>query len=479
MVDFSDDMEFVIPDSTALRYRYGSVVDMDQSISFGAKITKKDIKRPNILTFSALQSTRPKLNDEVHYFDANNVKVFGGYIQKIEDVSKIQKIEVGDYSSKYAQEKFSAIYLNMSPEAIIEDIITNYTDLTFVSTVVTGIIIEKQVFKDEWKLDAIVKMLEIFNGAYSVDLNRNFNMRIEFAQVCLKSLMYGNDILSDDGWTRDISVMAEKVIVLGAITDQRTTETLAGTGTVFYTTFKPENIQIGTLRRTTTDIAGDYTVDEDNKKITFNASQTDPSVSYTYKSQVRVEIGSGKTVILEKKYIESKSQARKLAMQYRDRFYDGAQNSKWTKIDSDIDSYNVGDSIYVSDDMNNATGSYVIKQVTLEFPNKITLDIGETEEDLFDWQKETVERLRQLESNATDNTYITLYDYLKSDININVKIEFTELKEVYDTGVVLFASDTNLATNGDLISDTGIDTDYALAYDNDGLPADQYHDYLA
>jgi len=464
---------------TALQYRLGGTQAVGQTLSFSAKITKKDVRKPSILSFGIRQSTTPQLNDEVHYYDLDNTQVFGGYIQKVVDSNGIQAIEVGDYSIKLGQTKFSVIYTNMSPEAIIEDIITNYTELTYVSTVSTGITIEKIVFKDEWILDALVKLLEIFSGAYSVDLSKNFNMWLEFANTCTKSLNYGFDMLSEEGWTRDISVKAEKVIVLGAIVDQRTTETLAGTNTVFYTSYKPENIQITGLQRTTPDIAGDYAVEEENKKITFVSSKTDPVVSYTYKSQVRVEVGTGKTVLLEKKYIESKAQARQLAQRYRDRFFDGAQNSQWKKVDSNISLYNVGDSIYVEDAQNGATGYYVIKQVTLELPNRLTLDVGETEEDLYDWQKETIERLKQLEKKSTDGDYVTSYDYLRTDINVDVKIEFTKLLEVYDTGKVLFASDTTLASDGDLLSDTGIDDDYALAYDDAGLPSTEYFDYLA
>jgi hypothetical protein len=420
------------------------------------------------------------LNDEVHYFDLDNVQVFGGYIQKIGDSPGVMNLEVADYSVKLGQDKFSAVYAaGMSPEAIVEDIITNYSELTYVSTIVTGITLNsKFVFKDEWVLDAVNKMLELFNGTFNVDLSKNFNMSIASSTVSSQDLMYGRDIL-EGGWETDIQAKAEKVIVIGAVIDQRTTETLTGTGTVFYTSYIPTNTEITGLQRTTEDISGDYVVDEENKKITFNSSKTDPVVSYTYKSQVRVELGTGKTVMLEKKYIESKLEARKLAIEYKTRFEDGSQNSKWTKVSSDIDSFVVGDMIYVLDDKNSKTGYYLVRNVTLELPKKMTLEIGEGEEDLFDWQKETIERIKQLEKNNTNSDFITLYDFLNSKLQISVNVEFTKLEAVLDTGVVLFASDTTLSSDADLISDTGIDADYALAYDDGSVPAGEFVDYLA
>jgi hypothetical protein len=202
-------------------------------------------------------------------------------------------------------------------------------------------------------------------------------------------------------------------------------------------------------------------------------------VSYTYKSQVRVELGTGKTVLLEKKYIESKLEARKLAIEYKNRFEDGSQAAKWTKVSSDIDSFVVGDMIYVLDVKNNKTGYYLISGVTLELPKKMTLEIGEGEEDLFDWQKETIERIKQLEKNNTNSDFITLYDFLNTNVQISVSVAITKLQAVLDTGVVLFASETTLASDGDLISDTGIDADYALAYDDGSIPVDEFVDYLA
>lgn len=460
-----------------IKYRLGSTLDVDQTLSWGSKITKKDINKPNSLTFSIRQSSTPQLNDEVLYYDSSNTQVFGGYIQNISDSPGVQNIEVMDYSIKLSQEKFSAIYESMSPEAIIEDIIDNYTDLTYVSTVSTGITITKIVFQDEWIIDGINKMLEIFKGSYNVDLSKNFNMSIESTSYCTESIIYGIDYL-DGGWSTDIQKKAEKVVVIGAVIDQRTTETLSGTGTVFYTSYKPENVEIAGFQQTTSDIDGDYEVDIQNKKITFESSQTDPEVNYTYKSQIRVELGTGKTVTLEKKYIETKSEARKLAIQYKNKFEDGSQSSKWIKSSSNIGNFNVGDMIPVTDERNNKTGFYKISKVTFELPKKMFLEIGEDEDDLFDWQKETIERVKQLEKNNSNSDFITLYDYLKENISIAIGMTVTELIGIENTGKILWASDTTLATNADLISDTGVDDDYALAYDDYYMPVQFLTDFL-
>lgn len=460
-----------------LHYRLGTTLTGDQVLSWGAKVEKKDETKPNILKFSSLYSNTPQLNDEVLYYDLDGNQVFGGYIQNIKNVDNKNEFVVGDYSVKLSQEKVNAVYENTSPEAIIEDIINNYTDLTFVSTVSTGVTISKIFFRDEWQLDAITKMLQLINGAYSVDLSKNFNLFIRADSTSSEVLTYGSDVL-DNGWVNDIQKKAEKVIVLGGVIDQRTTEALSGTGTVFYTSFTPENIEIAGLQQTTENISGDYEVDIYNKKITFNSSQTDPSVSYTYKSQIKVELGTGKTVMLEKKYIESKLEARRLAIEYQTRFADGVQSSKWIKVSANINNFNVGERIYVNDSTNNKTGFYNIKSVVWELPEKMTVEVGETEEDLFDWQKETIERIKQLEKTNSNVEYITIYDFLNNNIAVTVNTEIMKLVGIVNDGTILFASETTLATDADLISDTGLDEDYALAYDDDAIPASNYIDYL-
>jgi len=460
-----------------LDYRLGKVIAVGQILSWSAKITKQDPRRPNTLVFSTLKSDVPVLNDEVSYYDLDNNQVFGGYIQNIKDAEGVNLITLGDYSIKLSQDKVSEVYEGMSPEAIVEDIINNHTELTYVSSVTTGINIEKIVFRDEWQIDAINKLLELFDGNYEVDLDKNFTVTINASELSGVDILRGRDSLQGS-WSNDIGKKAEKVIVLGAIVDQRTTETIVGTGTIFNTTYKPENVEITGLQQTTSDLTGDYEVNVEGKEITFNSSKTDPVISYTYKSQIRVELGTGKTVILEKKYLESKLEARKLAISYKNRFEDGVQSSKWLKNSADINSVSVGDQIYVSDDSNNKTGTYIIKKVTLNLPNKMIIDVGETEEDLFDHQKETIERIKQLEQNNTNSDFITLYDYIINGLKVNVKLSLTTLKTITDDGTILFASETALSTDADLISDTGLDADFALAYDDDALPPGLVTDYL-
>jgi len=98
---------------------------------------------------------------------------------------------------------------------------------------------------------------------------------------------------------------------------QRTTESLTGTGTTFYTSRTPHDVQIEGLTQTTENIDGDYEVSkgdfedggtEKKGKIVFEDEQEDPEVNYSYISQIRVQAKTGAGDIyrgVQRKYIET------------------------------------------------------------------------------------------------------------------------------------------------------------------------------
>lgn len=452
------------------------------TLSWGAKIVKNDVRSPNLLKFGTLQNNAYTLGDEAKYYDINDNFIFGGEIQKINDNFGTQNIEVADYSVKASQIKVNEVYVAGDLiETIIADLVSTYTDWTITSNISSGVALTASlVLADEWLSDSFKKILDIVNATLRVDKSKNVTVFYLDSASSGKSLTYGVDVL-DGGWEVDNTLKAEKVIVKGAFVDQRTTETLSGTSqTEFTATFIPENIEIAGFTQTTSTVDGDYIVDKPSKLITFDAVQTNPSVSYTYKSQIRVEtLGEGKTAVLEKKYIQSRSEARKLGKEYKARFINGGVSSKWVKNSSEIESYEVGQTIAVTDASNNKTGTYTISKLSLVLPKKLIIEIGLSEGDLFDQNKETIERIKQLEQINQNQEFVYKDDFLTENVNIAVTTTITELKAIIDDGAVLWASNTTLASDGDLISNTGIDADYALAYNDDGIPSANIIDYLA
>ena len=435
--------------------------------AFTPSITKKDRRKPNILKVIITSGNNVVIGDEVKFYDLDNNYTFGGYVQKPTDSTGIQILEVADYSIILSQISINEVFdVGDSYAEIIEYLIDTYTNLSFVNNLgfSTPVLTKPLIRRDVWVADVINELLNIINGSFITDKDKVFTLFQSSSNVNINDIINGIDGLVKP-WVTDNNLKAEKVIVKGAVIDQRTPETLIGTGTEFFTTRIPENLEIIGFVQTTETITGDYEVFKTDKRIVFNSSQTDPEVSYTYQSQIRIEIGNGKTVTLEKKYIETKSEARSLAREYYARFKDGASNSKWLKSSNAIDDYNVGELIPVTDVINNKSGDYIIQEIKLEYPSKLYISVGEEVEDLFDWQKESIDRIKQLEEKNNNSDFISIDEYLIENLNINLSSELTKLQTVESTGEILFASETTLANDADLISDTGVDDDFALAYD--------------
>lgn len=445
---------------------------------FQAKIMEKDARNPNRFSVIIEKGNNILIGDEINFFNLENDYTFGGIVQRPIDSTGIQTLDVSDYGIALSQTSVSEVFENINYSDIIEFLIDTYTDFTFVNNLsFNPPTTTKLIRRDAWLIDIINELLPAFNGGFTVDKNKVFTLFQLNDSVNPNSLVNGIDSLNKP-WETDNNLRAERVIVKGAVIDQRTQETLIGTGTEFFTARVPDNVEIIGFTQTTENIIGDYLVDKTNKKITFDNSQTNPVINYTYQSQIRVELGEGKTVRLEKKYIESKSEARSLAREYQSRFIDGAQSSRWLKATSDIEAYNVGDGISVTDNINGFSGLYTIIELALEYPDKLLITVGEEEADMFDWQKEAIDRIKQLEQKENNSDFITIDEYIISGLKIKITKEFTELKSIINDGTILWASETPLATDADLISDVGPDIDFALAYDDVAIPSNLIIDYL-
>lgn len=379
-----------------------------------------------------LQSTLTTflLDDDVEFYNSTTTLKFKGKITKVIEDNTLFSIEVKDLGNELITERFSEVYRSQSPEAIIENIITTKSDLTYSSTVSTGLTLGKHVFRDDLQIDGISKMMELFKGAYSINKSGLFTLIKKSNVLNSNGIISGVDMLQG-GWKDDANKKYTKIIVEGGNIQQRTTETLSGTGTVFNTTFIPKDLEISGLTQTTENIDGDYTVDEQNLEITFNGSQTNPVVSYTYESQVRVEIGEGRTLKLQKSYLESTSEALSLALSALQLYQDGIQTSKWLKTDgTDFEDYNIGENISVLDTNNNKSSNYEITSIEYVYPSKLYLTVGESEDGIFDWQKESQQRIQELEQKDQNSEFVTKFNYNNNKILIRVTSNLTKLQTV-------------------------------------------------
>jgi len=192
--------------------------------SFAGKIVKNDPKKPNMLKFGALPNDY-NLGDEVKYYDGNEVYIFGGKIERINESTGVTFLEVADYSIVASQTPINEVYENQTIGAILTDLITEYTDWTITSINIPAVTIKRIVYNEEWLSVAINKLLELVNGSYEINKDNQIRIFVNSAVISAGVIDDTVDVL-DGAWEIDNQKRAEKVILRGAIIDQRTTETL-------------------------------------------------------------------------------------------------------------------------------------------------------------------------------------------------------------------------------------------------------------
>ena len=413
-----------------------------------SNITLQDSKSIDVLKVEALPTVIADINDEVKYYDENNEYIFGGYIKAITNEST-KSIEVHDYGVETIDRMVNEVYRNMSPEAIIEDIINTRTTLIFNSTVVTNQIISKIVFKDEKIIDALQQLIDLFDGNWRTDKNKNFYLELKAQVNSAATLVEGRE-LNTTGWKLNTDKQANKIIVKGATYRANTRQEITGTGTVFNLARQPNDLKVtvGGVELVQTvegQIPGDYTVDVQNRQVTFNTSQTNPVFEYTYESQIKIEAGTGsieKTIV--KSYIEKPQEARNLARAYLATYQDGILSATFRTNTLDLTNYQPNYNIFVSDNVRtpNINQFFTISKVVRKYPGTIEVTVGEQEVNIFDWQKETQERVKQLEKKDDNSDFIQVYEFINDAMNVSVSLSIprAQYREVagnagyYNTG---------------------------------------------
>lgn len=429
------------------------------------------------------------LGQTAEYYDSNDNLILDGKIKEAKELSKdihsenrIYEITIYDNGYALIDGNLNDVFRNLSPEELIEDVVTA-NNLTFNNLLPasSGITIVKKVYKDLDPIEAVNEMCNLLGANWRVS-GSQFTLfrRGDFTS---SEIIDGTSswALNNEGWIDDTDKQAKKVIVKGGSILQRTAEQVIGTGTIFTLSRTPEDMEITGLTQTTESIDGDYTVDKEAKQVTFNTSKTDPIFYYSYLSQIRIEVGDGSPIkVLEKKYIEDILEAREVGRKYIGIYGDGIQSSTWINnniFDLDITNFNVGDLILVKNKLNTSRdGTYEINKIIRKYPQRTEILVGEDTLSLFDWQGESKERLKQLEQKDQNDDFLQFDKFNMGKLKVKVSAEIDKLLIVINDGKILWASETPLSTDADLISDTGADEDYAIAYDDDGLPSGSFID---
>ncbi len=410
----------------------------DGTQPYNWKLTKKGSQALDVNEFECLPAVGINIGDEVKYYDYNSVLLFTGLCIKIE-TNVFKRITVYDYAVQSQNIIINKIYTNESPEAIIQDVISN-TDMTYSSTISSGLTIAKYIAKDKRGWDIILDMCSVLQAEFYADKNKVFHLETIGEYTCSQNITNTTATI-DNNWIEDGDNLVNSVTILGDKQIFEATEIFSGTGaqTTFTTTNKLIDVvveyPVGTIVQGYVDGSntGVYQVKKEDKQIVFDTAPAvgvnNIKVRYTYAVNIKLTANNASSIssygIVQKKYeapyIKSYQEARKYANFILSRLSEPLLSSTWIIKDYSLfESFMPNMYISVNDSIRGIVGNYLINSVE-RTAGIIKVKIGQETDLIYDWQKEAQDRIKQLEEKDDNSTTLQFYE----SINENIEIQLT------------------------------------------------------
>lgn len=270
-----------------------------------------------------------------------------------------------------------------------------------------------------------------------------------------------NNVQSFTKWKDDNTSFFNKVEIIGAFQEQRTTEKFDGDGstTQFTLTFEPEIVEIivdGVLQ--TGGVTGstetfDYSVDKKNKQINFESGSI-PAVGvgnivvdYSYRTPrpvVRTNDSSVTEIgrVIKKRFtftdIETVDDAERRGQNLLAIFSEAFRSTKLTITPATAETLgiSIGEAIRVIDDRQKFDEMMIIKKMRTSFPeNDIEIELGDREFRVASYEYDTTLRIKRLEEEqAKAGTFVTEIIDPTHDINVKVRYVENQTQDIRDVG---------------------------------------------
>jgi hypothetical protein len=415
-------------------------------------------------------------NDEFEYYDANESKIFAGFIRESENGD--ESVYTGyDYGIELSQIPVRKNWEGFTALGIQEDIITNYTSLTWVAPIgITDSSIIKLYPSRNRKANQIFDaMHKILNTTHYVDFNKNVMVEYEGQSTNTNVLTVGENCLTTaDGWITDSLNLVKNSTTIGDTKTIEEIQTLTGTGSLKefelaspYTDIKIEYPSgSGTfLTPFVEDVSdGDYEILREVKKIVFQDSFGAPGlgvdfdVYYVYQVETNFEITEvSQAEILSGTnphhkqvnitYLKEVEECKAYATKYKEKFRNPLRDVRLILNVLDATKYRANQKVRIVDNTHLVNGEFIddvfiIKRLERSFGNGayfLKLDCGDSRQFIFDRSAEVNERIDEFNethptadifnqgiSTKEDNTliveYETTYTLYKGTLPSNVLV---------------------------------------------------------
>jgi hypothetical protein len=355
--------------------------------------------------------------------DIDGTVVFGGKIDKPQSEFPIYSVTAYSYGVDFLDRIVDEVFTNLSPEQIAEYVIETYTDLTYVSTISSGVTIERIVFRSKTVAEVLKFVCDILDASINTNYLREAHLELRGTTSSGVTLTVGTNITEKPMWDYNRDFIITKVIVEGGLQNFNTSETFTATAsqTSFILSYEPAgDIKVtvnGTAKTPTVDgsTTGDYTSKKESKEILFAAGQSAGAtvvVTYSYSIPVKVEQESavydsyGNRIIKERVIRNKSIKARQEARTYAQKFL--AQHGSPAKAASLVyygfnTALRSGRIVRVVDAEEGIDEDFLITSVKYRYPEDIMIiEVGTNEYVLYDWLAEVMERLKSVQQEDTN-----------------------------------------------------------------------------
>ena len=368
---------------------------------------------------------------------------FSGYVTTKRQENELN-ITIESYGSILNRINVADVYYNKSPESIVEEWVTNNTDLTYASTEVSGITIEKFKINDQTIAQGISELGKLLDWQIRTDNDRNLFYEPSGFTQSNAVLEVGVNCVLNGKWDEVPDRIINKIIFVGdnqRFNTQDLGTSVAG-GTSFPLTYKPVgNVKVtlagAELLGGVQEASGtfDYKWDSDNKVVIFTdtTGNGDPIIAdYEYEIPVKITSTNDQSISdsggvpkgvyskkITNKSVKTMAEARDFSQTVLDKFSEaGLKGTLLAKNSLDVD---VGQIITVKDDNNSVNQNAVIQQIKEKYPDGILdISVGSQDFEQFDWQDEIEGRLRQLEDEHDNSDLIQEYRSVQEELQVNL-----------------------------------------------------------
>ena len=340
----------------------------------------------------------------------------------------------------YRTEYVTAIYEDEAIEDIVDDLITTYTDLTYASSIATGLTLERFVINTETVGEVLTRILKKLDWQIRTDNDANFYFEPSGSIAASVILTNGSNAFLQGEWVKNPNRLINSCVVRGdkAKFNTNETEVASASQTDFIVTYKIT----GNVRVTvdgTEKLGGqpggtgtyDYSIDKEQKTIIFESGLTGGEsvvVYYEYELPIKISATNEESISLYGTFpkkitdntLKTTSDARKLARSivsiYGSPVTSGKLRVSW---DENVD---IGQTVQVIDSFNSINQTFIVVNMEKNYPdgNKI-ISVGVEEFNSLDMNKDINDRIKRLEAEQDNSDVIQKYLSIKNNIDIVVK----------------------------------------------------------